>query len=485
MISGEYWKLLDDAEIRKIDGAAVRLLERVGCRVDHEGLLKLLEGVGCRIDYVSQRCYFPEKVVRRVVGHVGGKPKMAFEIPAGWNPQHHLSHGGSYPHLLEWPSGERRLATRRDVVAMAKMAHVLPEFTHVGKVLTCCDVDQRIEPLWAALQLAKITDKPVGGGEIFHAHYIGPLVRMGEVLSGRANDTSLVAACDFFIAPLIMDRKQAECFIEKRRFEISNAPGTMPVTGMSSPVTLAGTVTVAVAELLAGWVMGYACNPTLKAGGIVCTGTLDMRTLAACFSSPEAKLQDAAVVNICRRLYGIPVGAAIGYVDAKRPGLEATIHKMLPLIGAAVGTGTHFHGGGLLSAGQDYSPVQHLLDAEVGMAVQRFWGHFEVNDETLALDLIEKIATSSKTDFLDTDHTLAHYRSEHWYPRWLDRRLWQGTEHELRSESETLARIDRHCKEAVVRYTPPAIDPSKIRELTKIFRAAEKSILGVNVTEFA
>jgi trimethylamine:corrinoid methyltransferase-like protein len=131
------------------------------------------------------RCYFTEKLVRDALGRLGGRTQEEVRIESRWNPQCRLAHGGSYPHLLDWPSGHRRLATRQDVIDMARMAHVLDEFDCVGNVLTCSDVDQRIEPLWAALELAQITDKRIGGGEIFYADYIEPLVRMGEVISGK------------------------------------------------------------------------------------------------------------------------------------------------------------------------------------------------------------------------------------------------------------------------------------------------------------
>ena len=45
-----------------------------------------------------------------------------------------------------------------------------------------------------------------------------------------------------------------------------------------------------------------------------------------------------------------------------------------------------------------------------------------------------------------------------------------------------LQRIDRYCKDAIGNYQKPDIDPSKIAELKKIFLAAEKRILGSNVT---
>ena len=482
MITGQFWQLHDDDTLRRIDAAAVRLLVQAGCRIEHEGLLHLLEAAGCRIDWGAMRCYLTEELIREAIEHLGGRCSENVEIPVGGNPQYRLGQGGSYPHLLEWPSGRRRLATRQDVIDMARMAHVLAEFDRVGRVLTCHEVDQRVEPIWTTLQLAQTTDKAISGGELFHAACVEPLVRMGEVLTGKPGDTSLLAACDFFIAPLILDREQAECFIAKRRFAMQNVPGTMPISGISAPVTIAGSVTVAIAELVAGWVLGYVVDPELSAGGIVASGSLDMRTMTACFNSPEAVLQDATTVQICRRIYGIPVRASTEYVDCKRPGLEAAFQKMFPLVGAALGTTLSVCGGGLLSAGQDYSPVQHLLDAELNSAVRRFWGTFEVNEETLALGLIEQIMQSGQTNFLNTEHTLAYFKTEQWYPRWLDRTRWQGEAVETDAERHMLERIDLYCRDAIASYERPNLDEAKIQELQCIFSAAERQMLGQNVT---
>jgi trimethylamine--corrinoid protein Co-methyltransferase len=482
MITGEYWKMHDDATIKKIDQAAVRLLTRSGARIEHDGLLDLLEGAGCRIERGAHRCYFTEKLIREAVARLGGQASLAVAQPTGWNPQWQLHLGGSYPHLLEWPSGRRRLATRQDVVDLAKLGHALDEFAGVSKPVSTAEVDPRIEPLWATLAIAKITDKPQGSGEIFYPEYIEPLVRMGEVLSGKKGDTSLLADGDFFTAPLNLDPAQAACFMEKRRFGVRTTPGTMPISGMSGPVTIAGTVTIAVAELLAGWVLGYVVNPELPAFGYVCTGSMDMRTLTACFGSPEALLQDVSVVNLCRRLYGINVWAVVFYTDCKRPGLESVFLKMFGLMGQALGTDRTLWADGLLSAGQDYSPVQHLLEADMAKSIERFWGHYEVTDETVAVELIENMIKSGATNFLETDHTLDHYKAEQWYPRWLDRTAWQGTEYETQAEQKMLERINQTIKGAIANYQPPDLDRSKIAELKKIFLSAEKACLGSNVT---
>jgi len=212
---------------------------------------------------------------------------------------------------------------------------------------------------------------------------------------------------------------------------------------MSAPVTLAGTVCVA--ELLAGWTLGYVVDPDLPAGGIVTSGALDMQSAAACFGSPEALLQDVTTVQLCRRLYDIPVSAATGYVDCKRPGLEATFQKLYPLLAVPFGAARRIDGAGLLSAGPDYSPVQHILDAEMNAAIDRFWGGFEVTDDTIALDLIRE-AVQQDTGFLETEHTAERFRSEQRFPRWLDRTLWRGAQAERTSEQDMPERIHPSLK---------------------------------------
>lgn len=470
MITGEYWKMHDDDTIKEIDRAALYLLSEGGARIEHDGLLDLLKSAGCRIDRSAKRCFFTEKLVRDTVEHAGRKATNEVRILAGWSPQARLYHGGSFPHLLEWPDCKRRLATKEDIHDMAKMAHVFPEFAEVGRVLTCAEVDPKIEPLWTTFELAKITDKKIGGGEIFFPQYIEPLVRMGEVLSGKANDASLVAACDFWIAPLIMDPLQAECFIEKRKFGLECMIGTMPVSGMSAPVTIAGTVALTVAELLAGWVLGYLVNPEVPVSGIVATGSLDMRTMSACFGSPEAVLQNVTTVNVIRRLYGISsTWAAVNYTDCKVPGFLAAFNKMYPLSAAPFGTNRTLVADGLLSAGQDYSPVQQLLEFEMNQAIERFWGHFEVNGETLACDLTLAMMKRKDTNFLEEEHTLEHFRTEQWYPRWMDRTQYRGDLIEAESEIKMMQRIDQHIKDAIRKYEPPEIDQVKIKELERIY----------------
>lgn len=359
---------------------------------------------------------------------------------------------------------------------MAKMCHTLPELETCGQVLTCAQVDGRVEPVWNVVERMSITDKPIAGGEVLHYQNIKHLVRLGELLTGQPGANHLVASCNFSVAPLIFGRRVLECILEKAKHRCAHVPGTMPISGLSAPATIAGTVAVCLAELIGGWVIAYLIDPTLPAGGIVASGSLDMHTLRACFGSPEAHLQDVATAQVCRDLYGIDIHPALGYIDCKTPGIEATYEKLFTLV-AWPFVGTCGIGAGLLSAGQDYSPVQHILDAEMLKSFERFSAGFAVDEDSLAVSLIDRVATQKGATFLDTDHTLARYAGEQWYPRFLDRRIWQGDVVEAQSERRMLDQIDRYWRDAVARYEPPEMDEGRLAEARRILAAAEAEVL--------
>ena len=120
--------------------------------------------------------------------------------------------------------------------------------------------------------------------------------------------------------------------------------------------------------------------------------------------------------------------------------------------------------------------IRDRLDTEIDEALERFEGRFEVSEETIALELIEQTIKDGPVNFVDKEHTLKHYKTEQWYPRWLKRDFWQGQAAECSSEHEMLMRVDRYIKDAIKSYEPPDIDPSKIRELKTILSSFEEHL---------
>jgi len=473
------FSLLSDGELRQLSGAAFDLLGRVGMKVEHEEILAALARLGCQVDEAAFHVSFPSHVLEATLRHYGEGPVEQYEVePPGEDASWSLI-GGVQPHFLDWPAGRRRLATREDLLRLVKMAHVLPEFRAVGLPLVDCTAPQEIEPILSRALVMKHTDKPFAGSEVIHASNVKYLVELADIeAEGKARNTG-VATCNFVIAPLRMARRACECVVEKFRFDIPFIAGTMPISGLSAPGTVAGTAAVALAEVLGCFVVARALRPDLPVGAIVASGSLDMRTARACFGSPEATLQDVACSQVAHRIWGVRrVGPAYGYIDAKTPGIQATYEKLFKMLIAFPFTGNIGGWEGLLSAGQDYCPTQHMLDGEIASSIHRFKRGIEVNAETLALEVVEEVGLGSGKSFLEHDHTAAHARSEFWMPELLERTRWRGEAEELAAERELLERADAKWRAAVERYEPPDIPAEKLRAIDEVVERARRDLLG-------
>jgi trimethylamine--corrinoid protein Co-methyltransferase len=65
-----------------------------------------------------------------------------------------------------------------------------------------------------------------------------------------------------------------------------------------------------------------------------------------------------------------------------------------------------------------------IIDNEFVGALRRFVRGFEVNEETLAFDLIKEVGPGGC--FLNTDHTVRHFRAEQWEPEIFSRQQFSA-----------------------------------------------------------
>jgi len=474
-----FYQLVDDGALRRLSGAAFDMLDRLGMKVEHEGMLSALKKLGCEVDDAAMHARFPAKVLDETLTHYSQEGIGEFELPRPEGPLR-TGTGGVFPHLLEWPSGVRRLATREDVIAMTKMADRLEAFSHVGLPVVDCQAPQRIEPILSRALVMQYTLKPFSGSEVIYGDNVKYLAELADIAAGGKAESTGVASCNFAIAPLYLWRRACDCVMAKFECDIPFVAGTMPISGLSGPVTVAGTAALMLAETLGCWTIARALRPELPVGCIVCSGSLDMRTTRACFASPEAALQDVAAVQVAHRIWGTgSVHTATSYIDAKTPGIQATYEKMFKALCSAPFVGSFGpHPDGLLSAGQDYSPTQHMLSMDIGTSINRFQRTFDVTDETLGLEAIEQVGIDTGRTFLDHDHTLEHWREEMWMPELMDRRIWQGDQEERRAEREMLEQAEARWRDAVASYERPDIPEERLRAVEDVCRRARKDILG-------
>ncbi|MCP4045672.1 MAG: methyltransferase, partial [Gammaproteobacteria bacterium] len=120
------------------------------------------------------------------------------------------------------------------------------------------------------------------------------------------------------------------------------------------------------------------------------------------------------------------------------------------------------HGAGWLEGGLTASFEKLIVDAEMLQMMVEYLKPLEVNDETLALDVIQDVGPGGH--FFGTAHTLARYQNAFYEPLVSDR---SNFERWREAGSLTVAeRANVFWKQLLSEYQQPSLDPGIDEELT-------------------
>lgn len=470
--------ILTDDQLDQLADAALSVLERAGVMFQSDAILDALQSAGAEVDRHAQRARFPRQVIETVVAH----QKQRAPTTAFWEP---ASPDGALPGIAlqiaqfyyDHEGGERRPGNRDDLVRMVRFGDALDERESVSHVLIMREQPPPVEPLEAALVLLEHTARP---GHVYphFASQFPYLEEIGEICAGDSN--RFLTGGVFMVSPLRMDRRSADYMVDMSRRKLARGVGTQPVSGVSAPVTRAGVIVVAAADILAGWAAALALDPDLPVSGGICSGSVDMATGNVSFCSPEAMVQDIGCVELFRRRFGGRVGVAGGadYTNAKFPGYQAGFEKAFEALTIAAHTGSHPHlGAGLLDSGKTFSPLQLLIDRELQSCLWRFAAGAPVDEESIALDTILDIGSGIESSYLEAEHTLRHYRQNLWFPALLDRGVWRSEREEEHPDRRLLERAQKQFDEVIARYRPPDVDRDMLAKVKQVVDRARRELL--------
>jgi trimethylamine--corrinoid protein Co-methyltransferase len=187
----------------------------------------------------------------------------------------------------------------------------------------------------------------------------------------------------------------------------------MPAMGATAPVTLAGAITLNLAEQLALRILDWALwgEKRLHLGCSV--SVMDMRTTIRPFGRPEMAIANVMTAQLAR-YYGASFSGHAGLSDAKLPSTETGAQKALTAIPTLLAGGSVWLDAGLLSIDEVYSPIQMVLDNELLSALKRYVHEFRVDEQSIGLQTILEVGPGGH--YLDRLHTVRHFRDEHWNP---------------------------------------------------------------------
>jgi len=239
------------------------------------------------------------------------------------------------------------------------------------------------------------------------------------------------------------------------------------VMGATAPVTFAGATITQNAEAMAGIVLLQLIKPGAKA--IVMDGThpMNMRNGNMDFGAMGISLH-YVMFNQIWRSYGIPTGAASTFSSSKKIDFQNAYERaMQVLTGAISGNNLTFFQGAMYGE-LTCHPVQAVLDNDIAGWVGHFLEGVEVNDETLALDLINQVGPIPG-NYLTTAHTRKWYK-EHFVPKVADRESYPEWIKKGKKDALTLAK--ERLEEILATHKPKPLTPEQDKAIAEILEEA-------------
>jgi trimethylamine:corrinoid methyltransferase-like protein len=248
--------------------------------------------------------------------------------------------------------------------------------------------------------------------------------------------------------------------------------GDMYAMGANSPVTLAGSITLNLAEQIALRILDWAWFgiKRLYLGGSI--SVIDMRTMIYPYGRPEMALANLMLAQIAQH-YGAHYHGHAGLSDAKLPSVESGYQKALTALPTLMATGNLWMDAGLLSIDEVCSPVQLLLDHEFLGALRHMVNPFIVDEDSIGVETILQAGPAGQ--YLDKDHTVRYMRGEHWHPKiWSREMLAPWLDGPRKLDVDKAREMALQFKQ---KYSPaPGISDEMEKEILGIIRKAQAAL---------
>jgi len=411
---------LTPADCTRLHDASVSILERTGVRLHDEEAVERLHGAGARVGD-DGRVFVPGSLVewalsvapRSVTLHRrDGEPAIALEGDNAW-----FGPGSDCLHILDHRTGERRPATLADVRDGLTLVDALPSMDFGMSMFLPSDVDPAMADRHQMAIMLERTTKPLVV-VTYDVDAMLDAIEMAEAVAGGAD--------------ALRERPTIALYINVTRGLVHNGDSLrkllllaerglpalwIPVTsgGTTGPVTMAGNVALNNAGVLVGIVLAQLVR---EGTPVVVPGfggdALDLRTMVDPYAEPDHR----GMVPSLAHHYGLPMFSLAGGSDSKTVDQQAATDAALTMLVDALAGGHLIHDSGYLESGLTGSLAQLAICDEIAAWIRAAIGPVEISDETLALDLVDRLGPDGS--FLETDHTIDHYR-ERWYPTLIDR----------------------------------------------------------------
>jgi len=471
-----HFSVLSKDQVFEIHRASLEILEKTGYKIESQAGIKLLKQAGALVkdNIVKTPQHIVEECLRLapkgfvLYNRAGDR---ALEIEGN---KCYFGSSCASPNTRDAITGEVHPTTVQDVVRGAVIADALPNIDFIMPMGCPQDVSPHAAELYEFEAAVTHSSKPI----IFMAYSLRAhqmIYEMAAEVAGgldRLKERPFVIAYPEPITPLVYNQETVEKVLYTAALGMPLVATPASNLGATTPATLAGTLALLNAESLMGLVLSQLKNPGTPYILSCFTGIMDMKSGVCSWAAPEFSLMTAAYGDIAR-YYGLPNWGTAGCSDAKTLDQQAAIECTFSCLAQALGGSNIIHDVGDLDHGMISSAEMMVMGDEVIGMVKRFLRGIEVNGDTLARGIIEKVGPGGT--FLTEDHTYRHFKKELWFPTLLVRQDYQTWKAE--GESTMEKRIGDKIRKILNTHHVPPLPDKTIAALEKMRLAGERELI--------
>ncbi len=468
------YELLDEEALQRIEAHAGWILKEIGIEFpDDTETLELFQDAGASV--TGSRVRFEEGLAQSLCATAPKSFRME-----GRDPASSLVIGGDHialmpaygpPFVSDLANG-RRYATIRDFQNFVKLAYASPWLNHSGGTV-CEPVDlpvnkRHLDMVYAHL---RYSTKPFMGS-VTAPERAEDSIAMARLAFGEGYlEKNCVIQGNINVnSPLVYDHVMTGALKAYARANQSVVISPFILGGAMGPVTQPALLAQAHAEAMAG----IALSQLVQKGAPVVYGnfltTMNLKSGAPTFGTPEANLSTFAIAQLCRRL-GLPLRCG-GHLTASKvtdgQAMQESVASMMA--GIMAGSNFIFHAAGWLEGGLTMSYEKFAADLDHCGMMLRMLAGLEISDDSLAADAYLEAGPGG--NYLGSSHTLDHFETANYLSDLADTNSFEQWEDDGRLDLEQ--RGQRRWQAMLADYEAPPIDPA-IDEALKDFMARKKA----------
>ncbi|SFR48424.1 trimethylamine methyltransferase family protein [Litoreibacter janthinus] len=468
------FEVLTEEALQIIEANAETVLAEIGVNfVDNPYALDLWREAGAEVD--GERVRIPRGLARELcktapssITQVARNPERSVEI-GGKNLVIAPVYGPPFVRDLD---GGRRYATMDDFNKFVKLGYMSKWLHHSGG--TVCEptdvaVNKRhLDMLYAHMSLS---DKPFMGS-VTEPSRAQDSVDMCEILFGGLNDRTVMTSLININSPMTFDSIMMGALEVYARANQACIISPFIVGGAMAPVSVAGTLTQVLAEVLAG----VAYSQLVRKGAPVIFGafvtSIDMNSGAPTFGTPEASHITYGAGQLARRM-GLPYRSAGAFCGSKLPDAQAAYETANSLnMGLLSGVNFMLHGCGWLEGGLVSSFEKFVMDADQLGALHHFAKGVSVDENAQAMGAIREVGPGGH--YLGCEHTQNNFKTAFWRSNLFDYKPFETWADE--GERDTVALAAARVKKQLDDYQQPHLDPAIDEALRAYVREKKDSM---------